>query len=277
MGEKIAMSNFHVLTAGTAQSQAIEVRVIKLSDVFDALKSGWNDFVQKPSHYAFIVLVYPVIGFGLFFWASRGDALQLIYPLISGFALIGPIAALGLYEISRRQERNQEASWKDAFAVVRSPAIPSIIAAGVGLLILFLLWIYTAEFIYAATFGDAEYSSIGAFVNDVLTTGRGWELIIFGNAAGFIFAVITLCTTVVTFPLLLDKDVGTIAAVKTSLRAVQTNPVPLFGWGLIVAALLVLGALPGLVGLIVVLPVLGHATWHIYRKLVPASDPVAVD
>lgn len=266
------MSNFHVLTSGTAQSQAIEVRVIKLADVFDALKSGWNDFLQKPSHYAFIVIVYPVIGFALFFWASRGNALQLIYPLISGFALIGPIAALGLYEISRRLERHEEVTWKDAFSVVRSPALPSILAAGVGLLILFLLWIFTAEFIYARTFGDASYTSIGAFISDVLTTSRGWALIIFGNAAGFVFAVITLCTTVVTFPLLLDRDIGTIAAVQTSLRAVQTNPVPLFGWGLIVAGLLVLGALPGLVGLIVVLPVLGHATWHIYRKLIPASE-----
>ncbi len=133
---------------------------------------------------------------------------------------------------------------------------------------LFLLWLFTAQSIYTRLFGDEAPASIGTFLRDVLTTSRGWTLILFGNAAGFIFAVVVLATTVVAFPLLLDRDVGAVAAIETSARAVMANPLQMALWGLIVAVLLVIGSIPLFAGLAVVIPILGHATWHLYRKVV---------
>jgi uncharacterized membrane protein len=263
------MAEFHVLGSGDAYARSeIRVRQIALSEIVDALRMGIADFMEKPSHYAFVVLMYPIIGAMLFVVASRGNAFQLIYPLLTGFALLGPIAVLGLYEISRRRELGLDTSWSHAFEVYKSPAIPAIAAVGAVLLVLFLAWIYSAQTLYGWLFAGTTHDGFWALATDVFGTSRGWALIVLGNAVGFVFALVVLCSTVVAFPLLLDRDVGAVAAIATSWAVVRKNPVPVLFWGLIVAVLLLLGALPGLVGLIVVLPVLGHATWHIYRKTV---------
>ncbi|TPM02808.1 DUF2189 domain-containing protein [Mesorhizobium sp. B2-3-11] len=269
------MANFHVYAAGTGSKlEHPAIRRIAVADVFDALRRGFDDFWEKPSHYVFLCLIYPVAGIVLITWSSGGNALQLVYPLMTGFALLGPFAALGLYEISRRREQQLDASWRHAFDVRKSPAMPAIAALGVMLVVLFIAWLVTARALYGYLYGDAAPASFFGFIADVLTTQRGWTLIILGNLIGFLFALVVLSTTVVAFPLLLDRDIGAYAAVETSARAVMTNPVPLLLWGLIVAVALGLGSLPLLVGLAVVLPVLGHSTWHLYRKLIePAPAP----
>ena len=160
-------------------------------------------------------------------------------------------------------------TWADAFGVVRAPAFGAILVLGLVLLAIFLLWLAAAWAIYTATLGPAPPASVGSFVRDVFTTGAGWAMIVAGNAVGFLFAVLVLTISVVSFPLLLDRDEGLYTAVATSILAVVRNPVPMAAWGLIVVGGLVLGSLPALLGLVVVMPVLGHATWHLYRKLVP--------
>jgi uncharacterized membrane protein len=245
------------------------VRRISVADIGDALRLGWQDFLAAPTQLLFLGVLYPIVGLFAARATSGGDAMALFYPLVAGLSLMGPVAALGIYELSRRRERGYAVSWLDAFSVLRSPAILSIAALGLLLLVIFGAWVLVAEWIYGATLGAvARPSSVGEFVRLLRDTPEGWRLILFGNAAGFLFAVLVLSLTVVSFPLLLDRDVGPGVALRTSLRAVAANPVPMAVWGLTVAALLLLGSLPLFVGLAVAMPVLGHGTWHLYRKVV---------
>jgi uncharacterized membrane protein len=161
-----------------------------------------------------------------------------------------------------------------AFDVVRLPSFGAIAALGLLLTAIFLSWLAAAQSIYIANFGTAPVGSIGEFLHRVFTTPEGWRLIILGNGIGFLFALVVLTISVVSFPLLLDRDIGAVEAVLTSCRVVRANPIAMAIWGLIVAGSLVLGSLPFLVGLAVVMPVLGHSTWHLYRKaVVPDLSP----
>jgi len=264
----MAMTDFHVFAGGAQAYDHPDVRTITLDDVRDALAKGLADFREKPSHVVFLALIYPIVGVVLARWTSGEDGLQLIFPLMSGFALIGPFAALGLYEISRRRELGMDTSWRHAFEVSRSPSLPGIAAVGFMLVILLIAWLFTADAIYHSIYNADRPTTITALIGDVLTTRRGWTLMVVGNGVGFLFAAAALALTVVAFPMLLDRDCGAFAAVQTSLRATMANPVPVAAWGLIVAAGLVIGSLPLFAGLAVVMPILGHSTWHLYRKLV---------
>jgi len=262
------MAAFHVMAGASDGFVRPAVRKIGFADIIDALRLGLSDFKEKPSHYVFLCLMYPIAGIFLALWSSGANLLPLTFPLMSGFALLGPLAAIGLYEISRRRESGEDTSWRHALGVLSSPALPSIIAVGAMLFVLFIAWLVTAQTIYTAHFGDTVPASVSSFLSDVLTTSQGMGLILWGNLAGLAFAVVVLATTVVAFPLLLDRDVGAAAAIDTSVRATLANPVPVALWGLIVAALLVVGTIPIFAGLAVMMPILGHSTWHLYRKLV---------
>jgi uncharacterized membrane protein len=241
---------------------------IGVADLRDALSRGLDDFGTYRTDVIFLCVIYPVVGLVLARLAFGYDMLPLLFPLASGFALVGPVAAVGLYEMSRRREQGIDITWADAFGVVRAPAFGAILVLGLLLLVIFGLWLLAAATIYAVTLGPAPPVSIAAFARDVFTTGAGWAMIVVGVGVGFLFAVLVLTISVVSFPMLLDRDVGLNAAVWTSIRAVAANPVPMAIWGAIVAGGLVIGSLPVFLGLIVIMPVLGHATWHLYRKLV---------
>jgi uncharacterized membrane protein len=250
------------------------VRRIGLSDLMDALRLGWEDFKAIPTHAVVLCVIYPILGLVLFRLVLGHSVLPLLFPLAAGFTLIGPFAALGLYELSRRRERGEEAAAWHAMEVLRAPSFGAILELGIVLFVLFGVWIATADAIYIATFGNAPAATIPDFAKRVLTTPEGWSLIIVGCGVGFLFAVVALCVSVVSFPLMLDRHASAIDACRTSLRVVMENPFAMAVWGLIVAALLAVGSLPFFVGLAVVLPVLGHATWHLYRKVVePDPNP----
>jgi uncharacterized membrane protein len=250
------------------------IRKIGPADLKDALAKGWDDFLVTPTHAIFLCVLYPVVGLILGRAALGYELIPLLYPLAAGFALVGPIAALGLYELSRRRELGLTTSWERAFDVLYSPSIRAIVALGLLLMVIFGVWIGVAHSIYIANFGYREPESLTGFHNQVLTTQAGYNLIILGNCVGFLFAALVLTISVVSFPLLLDRDASAAVAVATSIRAVLKNPMTMALWGLIVAGALLLGSLPLLMGLAVVMPVLGHATWHLYRKVVE-PDPGA--
>src|SRR3954453_5283252 len=262
------MANFHVI-AGASDTPAFPtVRRIGPTDLKDALRNGFADFWAMPSQVFFIGLIYPIAGVVLAGLAFGQNMLPLLYPLASGFALVGPIVSIGLYELSRRREQGLPTDWKYAFEVLQSSAIGSIAALGVILLVIFMAWLFTAQALYEGRGGYRPVESLPAFLYEALTTARGWMLIILGNLIGFVFAAVVLAISVVSFPLLLDRDVGAAVAVQTSIRAVLTNPVPMAVWELIGAGLVALGFATLLVGLAIIVPVLGHATWHLYRRIV---------
>jgi uncharacterized membrane protein len=262
------MPNIHVFT-GAGESPAYPiVRKIGAADLKDAVAKGIDDFLAMPTHVIFLAVIYPVVGLLLAAITFGHDLMPLLFPLAGGFALIGPFAAIGLYELSRQRERGVEVSWKHAFGLLRYPSLDAIAAMGMVLMVVFLIWLATAQLLYQSLFGYGSPQSISQFLSDILTTSAGWTLIIAGNGIGFLFAALALTISVVSFPLLLDRDVGAIVAMHTSVRAVLRNPLMMAAWGLFVAAALVIGSLPFLVGLAVVLPVLAHSTWHLYRKVV---------
>jgi uncharacterized membrane protein len=248
-----------------------QVRKIGMADLMSSLKKGFGDFGAARDDVVFIAIIYPLAGLVLAALAMRYELLPMVFPLLSGFALVGPLAAVGLYEISRRRERGEPVSWMDAARVFQSPAIGPILGMGLILVGLFLLWMATAYEISLLAFADGPPPTAQLFVNQVFATGGGQAMAVIGIGVGFLFAVVAGAISVVSFPLLLDKHVDLDVAIRTSLKAVAANPGTMALWGLIVAGSLVLGSIPALVGLIVAVPVLGHATWHLYRKVV-ATD-----
>jgi uncharacterized membrane protein len=247
------------------------VRTIAMADVHAALRAGLADFAAIRTDVIFLCVIYPVVGVVLTALAFD-RAMQWLFPLAAGLALVGPLAAIGMNEMSRRRERGLPVRWPDALSVVRSPSIGSITVLGLVLVILFLLWQVAAAAIYRATLGPTPPASIGGFFHTLFFTDAGWSLIVLGVGVGFLFALVVFATTVIAFPVLLDRDVGAITAVQTSVRAVMASPGPMAFWALIIVVGLVIGSIPLFVGLAVVMPVLGHATWHLYRRaVVPAG------
>jgi uncharacterized membrane protein len=274
--QKATMAYSHLLLGAGASPAQPSIRRIGLADLKDSLAKGFGDFRAMPTHAMFLCIIYPVVGLVLAMLAFGYSILPLLFPLASGFALVGPVAALGLYELSRRREAGLNISATHALDVVQSSSIGAIVALSILLLIVFLIWVAIANAIYIANFGYAAPSSIYQFVHVTLTTRAGWNLIIVGNGVGFLFAVLVLTISVVSFPLLLDRDVGAAVALLTSIRAVLKNPMTMAMWGLTVGTLLLIGSLPFFLGLTIVVPVLGHSTWHLYRKIVePKSSPRA--
>lgn len=232
------------------------------------LVQALGDFDQLRGHLLFIGFIYPVVGLLAAAFALQAALLPMLFPLVAGIGLLGPAVASGFYELARRRERGEDMRWRHFFDVFQRPSFPSIIALTLVLAALFLLWLTAAWAIYDQTLGQSPPMSIGAFVTALFTTSEGWRMIFIGNLVGLLFAAMVLTISVVSFPLLVDRPVGALTAVETSLRAVARNPGTMLLWGVIVAVMLLIGSIPLFVGLAVVLPILGYATWHLYTRVV---------
>ncbi len=261
------MSSENAIDVGTNVAQS-GIREIGTADLRDALARGLSDFMEQPTHLIFLCAIYPVVGLFVARLVAGYEVLPLLFPLVAGFSLIGPLAATGLYELSRRRELGLDLAWWHVFDVIHSPSRPAIVALGVAMAAIFVVWLIAAQTIFTLMFGNWVPASIGEFSRQVFATSSGWALIVVGCGVGFVFAVAVMTISVVSLPMLLDRDVGAMRAVQTSVRAVRANPRTMMIWGLIVVGTLLIGSLPLFVGLAIVLPVLGHSTWHLYRKVV---------
>lgn len=252
----------------TAHSPAPVIRRIAARDVWAALAHGFSDFTAYRSDVLFLCSTYALVGLVMARIAFNMDLLPLLFPLASGFAIVGPLACVGLYEMSRERELGHDVGWANAFDVLKAPAIAGIAALGLILVAVFLAWLLAAWMIFDATLGPNMPASPSAFLHDVFFTAPGRMMILLGMGVGFVFALLAMMLSVVSFPLLLDRDTGLDTAIRASFRAVWANPGPMALWGLVVAGCLLAGTALALVGLMVAVPVLGHATWHLYRRLV---------
>ena len=246
----------------------IGIREIGFNDLWQALQQGFDDFKAKPSHMPFLVLLYFLFALLLTLFLVGDNLLHLAFPMVAGFAFLGPIISVGLFEMSRRRERGLDVAGRSAFDLVHSSSFAPILALSVAMLLLFVAWLFMAQFIYFGLFGAVPPESVSDFVNQLFTTRRGAALIFYGNGVGFLFAIAALSISVVGFPLALDRPVTVMTAASTSIKAVFSNSLVMAVWGLIIVVLLAAGAIMFLIGLAYILPILGHATWHLYRKLV---------
>lgn len=258
---------------GSGQTEP-RARQIAISDLRRAVSRGIEDFAALRTDVIFLAAIYPLLGILLSVVAFHGAMMPLLFPMAAGFALLGPVAAIGLYEMSRQREAGHDVGWGGAVSALRARALGPVLLLGIVLAAIFTLWMFTAHEIYMATLGPDLPVSLGAFLAAVLTTGAGWEMILVGCAVGFVFAAVVLVISIVSFPMLIDRRVGVPVAVITSIRVAQCNPGTVAAWGLLVAAALVVASIPAFLGLVIVMPVLGHATWHLYRAAV-VHEPVA--
>ncbi len=244
------------------------VQRLTTADLRQALRKGLADMEFFRSDVIFVCLLYPILGITMAALALQGDYLHLLFPAIAGFALAGPVAAVGLYEMSRRRERGEPTSWAALFDVAASPRFGAIMLLALLHGVVFLAWIVSADVIWRATLGAMPAGGLWALPGAVLGSGAGWALLVVGCGVGFLFAVLVLAMSVVSFPLLLDRNVGLAQAIGTSIAVARANPRVVATWGLIVAGLLALGFIPFMLGLVIVMPLLGHASWHLYRAAV---------
>jgi uncharacterized membrane protein len=243
------------------------VRRITATDIAEALGQGLRDFQAMPLYGLAFGALYAVGGIVILLSLTAFGMVYLAYPLAAGFALLGPFVAIGLYEVSRRREAGQQTSLSGIWATVRARGELGWMAFVT--LFIFIIWMYQVRLLIALLLGlNASFSSLREFITVVLTTNEGLMFLAIGNLVGAALSLILFSLTVVSFPLLLDRDVDFITAMITSVRAVVTSPVPMIGWAAVIVVLLVVSALPYFLGLLVTLPVLGHATWHLYRRIV---------
>ena len=261
------MASLHASTTHFMPART-SLRRIGAGDLREALRKGLADFGAMPTHVLFLVAIYPIAGALIAAGTFGNGLIPLLFPLASGFALLGPFAGIGLYEMSRRREQGLDAPWTRAYAPLTGRSAKAVAVVGIVLALIFLAWLVAAMGLYWALYGNTPQDSVWSFLHTVLTTPRGWALILAGNVVGAAFSLIALAISAVSFPMIIDRGADAGTAIETSVALVRENPRTMVVWGLVVAGALVVGMLPLFIGLALVLPILGHATWHLYRRAV---------
>ena len=251
-----------------ARTRRIAIRKITDEDLRIALRQGYDDFTELRGDLVFAGLIYTLIGLAAVVMTTSAPLMPFFYPVVAGVALLGPLAAIGFYELARRRESGQEVHWFNFLDVRKRPSLDDMGMVAGLLLVIFVGWLLAAGALYALIFGWATPTSVGEFLSMIFTTPRGWTLIAAGAVVGAIFGWLVLALSVASLPMLVDCDGSASDAVSASWRAAHANKREMVRWGLTVTALLALGSIPLFVGLAFVLRWLGYSTWHLYTRLV---------
>lgn len=269
------MTDVH-LTVARTELNLPAIRRIRSADLDWALAQGWRDFRELRGDIVFLPLVYPLAGFLALSLAVNASFVPMVFPAVAGLSILGPAVSAGFYELARRRDSGQDLTWIHFFDPLRRPTRTGLLLLTFGLVILFALWLTAAFLVYRSTIAAGYHATVDAggdlalraFVRALFGTSAGWTMIIVGNVIGLAFAAATLMLTFVSFPMVVDRRGGALAAVLTSLRVARLSPGTTIDWGLRVAVLLAIGCIPLFVGLPIVLPVLGYATWRLYTRAV---------
>ncbi|HEY4070547.1 MAG TPA: DUF2189 domain-containing protein [Sphingomicrobium sp.] len=262
------MATQTVSASRSTRTKQIPVRTINDDDLRWSLRQGWEDFRDLRGDLVFAGLIYTLIGLAAVVMTTSRPLMPFFFPVVAGVALMGPVTAVGFYELARRREKGEEVHWFNFLDVRKRPSLDDMGIVASLLLLIFFGWLLVAGVLYSLIFGWWTPTSIGAFLSAVFTTPRGWALIVGGAVVGVIFGWFVLALSVVSLPMLVDCDLTAADAVSTSWRASHANKGEMLRWGVIVTGLLVLGSIPLFVGLAFVLPWLGYSTWHLYTRLV---------
>lgn len=245
-----------------------EPEVIGLSMIRHALGAGWRDFLRAPAFGLFFSAFYVAGGLVLAAVATAFGQEWWLIPFVLGFPLIAPFAAVGLYEVSRRIEHGQPLIWREVIGTVFAQKDRQIPSMAMVILLLFMFWVFVAHTIFALFMGVSALTNVTSSP-EVFLAGRGLVMLLVGTVIGAGFALVLYSFTVVGLPLIMDHEVDFITAIITSVRAVMINPVVLGVWAVVISLILFAGVAPLFLGLFIALPVLGHASWHMYRAIMP--------
>ncbi len=249
-----------------------KVNTITVNDVIDALAAGLSDFRRAPGYGLAIGAFFAIGGLFVILSAAALQLSYLSYPAAAGFVLLGPFAAVGLYEVSRRLETGSELSWGEIFRTMWAQKGRELSWMAFVVLFIQIMWMYQVRLLLALFLGFRSFASFEEFLSEVISTPEGLMFLAVGHVVGAVLSLILFSLTVVSFPLLLEEDRDFITAMITSVRAVVASPIPMIGWAFVVTAVLVVSMIPAFLGLIATLPILGHTTWHLYRKCVAAPE-----
>lgn len=244
------------------------IRSVNAGDISAALNAGWADFLAAPRYGLFFGGFYVLGGIFIFLCLVVFDMRWMIFPVAIGFPLAGPFAAAGLYEVSRRLERGQPLVWREILSVVVKQQRREFGWMAFTTLFIFWVWMYQVRLLLAVFLGSQSFSTLEGFAGLIISTNAGVSFIMVGSLIGLVLALVLFSVSVISMPLLLDRDVDFVTAMITSVATVFRNPVPMLGWGILITAVVIISMVPAFLGLLVTFPVLGHATWHFYKRAI---------
>ena len=252
-----------------------EIHSLGIDDVKRAFKAGVADFIAAPLYGLFFGGICAALGVLILVSLTKAGVPWMIIPVAIGFPLVGPFMAVGLYEVSRRRSAGKPLNWREILLVMFYQRERQFAYIGILVLCIFWMWILAGRILFALFIGSYHFAGMAAFAQTMLMTPHGLGFLALGTAIGAILAFVLFASTVITMPMLVDRDIDIITAMITSFNTVNKSPFAMIAWGIVVAVLLIVALLPAFLGLIVVLPILGHATWHLYKRAIgpPAAQP----
>jgi uncharacterized membrane protein len=245
-----------------------KVKALTFKELEKALSRGLADFIEKPQFGLAIGLACALFGIAIVACIRWLDIPWMIYPFAIGFPLVGPFLAVGLYEVSRRLAAGEPVTWNAILSRMWIQRGRELSWMAFVMLFLIWVWVYQVRLLMALFLGMKSFSTIDSFIKVLLTTTEGWLFLGIGHLVGAVLALVVYSLTVISIPLLMEKELDIVTAMITSVKVVLASPLIMICWGIAVTLLVIVASLPLFLGLVIVLPVLGHTTWHIYKKSV---------